>query len=513
MKTMTATIETSPAGPQSAVEVDAPSDRRDPLAVVCAAILVVTGALAAARLFRSPWVDEMTTLWESDGSLTEVLDRHVAFESNGPLYTVTMWIWGNVGGHNVTMLRIPSLIACALAVLVVFRLARELDGSRTAWVAATMLALNETIFFAATDARPYGLALLATTVANTEAIRWARTGKRRHGTFAALAAALALNLHLLTGFGLLALPYFLGTGLRHRTISAKEAGRATLVGALALTPLVPQLIINMSNATKYNAERPLEWSTQVSFLLTGSVLAAGLAALALGRVPRARPGLARWQVYGLALWMLAGVTVPFLVASYAEVDVFLPRYLVWTLPPASLLFAAGVTRLVRPVAAIAAVGVACALVLPLRVVQVDESYSWETAVSWVNASTDSTSTAVLIAPQHVMGKNREFFLDDDGEWIFEDAESLLWVNPLEAAHPLTADSYGLPYAATSWGQDYLDAVLANRVVGAETVVLIGSYGLEESHYAASFRSRLTAMGYVEQPTPDLEREVVMFTLG
>jgi hypothetical protein len=223
--------------------------------------------------------------------------------------------------------------------------------------------------------------------------------------------------------------------------------------------------------------------------------------------------MARWQAYGLALWMLAGVIMPFLVASYAEVDVFLPRYLVWTLPPAAILFAAGVTRLARPVAAIAAVGVAFGLVMPLRVVQVNESYSWEAAVSWVNDATDSTSTTVLIAPQHVMGKNREFFLDDDGEWIFEDAESLMWVNPLEAAHPLAADAYGLPYAATSWGQGYLDAVLANRVVGAETVVLIGSYGLEESYYSASFRSRLTAMGYVETPTPDLEREVVMFTLG
>ncbi len=509
---MTATIETSPSGPRSPTEVNAPSGRRDPLAVVCATIMVAVAALAAARLFRSPWVDEMTTLWESDGSLVEVLDRHFAFESNGPLYTVTMWIWGNLGGQNVTMLRIPSLVACALVVLVVFRLARELDGPRTAWVAAAMLALRETVFFAATDARPYALALLATTVANAEAIRWAQGGQRRHGTFAALAAALALNLHLLTGFGLLALPYFLGTGIRRRTISMRDAGRAALVGAVALTPLVPQLIINLSKASEYSTERPLQWSWQVSFLLTGSVLAAGLAALAVGGLPRGRPGLARWHVWGLALWMLAAVAMPFVVASYANVEVFLPRYVVWTLPPASLLFAAGVTRLARPVAAIAAVSVAFALVVPMRVVQIDRSYSWEDAVTWVNDTTDPTSTAVLIAPQHVMGKNREFFLDDNGEWIFEDAESLLWVNPLEVAHPLAADAYGLPYAATSWGQDYLDAVLANRVVGAETVVLIGSYGLEETHYSELFRSRLTAMGYVEQPTPDLERDVVMFTL-
>jgi hypothetical protein len=111
---------------------------------------------------------------------------------------------------------------------------------------------------------------------------------------------------------------------------------------------------------------------------------------------------------------------------------------------------------------------------------------------------------------HIMGRERRFFVGDDGSWIFEDDDSLSWVNPIETAHPIDAPSYGLPYAATSWGIDYLDAVLAARLGGADMVVLIGKPPRPEVDYTELVRDRMAARGFTEQPTPQLNREVLLF---
>ncbi len=509
---MTATLDPAPRPPTPAPRVDETSPPRYFLEPVAFTTVAIFAAIATARLVRPPWVDEITTLWEVEGSLPDMLARHFEFESNGPLYGVLMWTWTTVAGHSVFSMRIPSLLACILTLVVLFRLAEELDGRRTAWVAVALLTVHATVLSAATDARPYGLALLATTVANAYLIRWVNDGSRRNGTIAAVSAGLALNLHLLTSFGLLAFPYLIGVGLRKRTLTPSKVFGAMLVGGLVLVPLLPQLVVNASNATRFDTELAAPWNGQIQFLFPGAVLLAGLVALVVGGFPRSRPGLGPWQVRGLAVWTVAGVLVPFLLARFANADVYLPRYLIWTLPAASLLVAAGISRLQRPMAATLAVAAAFVAVAPTWVDQVDESASWEMAVDWVNANTDPASTVVVLEPMHVMGKDRDFFVDEGGEWVFEDAPSLMWVNPVEAAHPIDAPSFGLPHASSTWGPEYLDAVLDQRASGATVVVMVGNLTRPERDYTELVRDRMAARGYTEQPAPDLDREVLLFRL-
>jgi len=178
---------------------------------------------------RAPlWLDETLSHWQVSGGFAKVWTRSALMPSSiGYLYT--LWFAKSILGSSEIALKIPSLIALLAAVYVLFRTARELYGEETAFLASILFCLEGNVVFAATDARPYAFALLATTIATLAFIRWMTQPDLRRAIWFGATAAGILYFHYLFGS---ILPAYAIYYLVVRGRSIREDARQ-LVGILA----------------------------------------------------------------------------------------------------------------------------------------------------------------------------------------------------------------------------------------------------------------------------------------
>ena len=146
---------------------------------------------------RAPlWLDETLSYWQVSGGLGKVWSRSALMPSSvGYLYT--LWLAKSLLGSSEIALKIPSLIALLGAVYFLFRSARELFGEETAFLACIFFSLEGNVVFAATDARPYAFALLASTLATFAFIRWMIQFELRRAIWFGAAAASVVYFHYL----------------------------------------------------------------------------------------------------------------------------------------------------------------------------------------------------------------------------------------------------------------------------------------------------------------------------
>ena len=118
----------------------------------------------AVRLFRltaqSLWLDEGGT-WDTitTRSWGDLLADLGSARAGYPLYHLLMKGWIAVAGESEWALRLPSALAGALAVVLLYQLGRRLGGARVGVVAATLLLLNPFALWLAQDAKAYSLLL------------------------------------------------------------------------------------------------------------------------------------------------------------------------------------------------------------------------------------------------------------------------------------------------------------------------------------------------------------------
>lgn len=161
-------------------------------------------ALAAALsmwflALRAPlWLDETLSYWQVSGGFAKVWTRTKLMPSSlGYLYT--LWCARSILGSSEMALKIPSMVALFGAVYFLFCSAREMFDRETAYMASIFFALQYNVVFAATDARPYGFALLATCVAIFTFVRWMKGREMRQAIAFGAAAAGILYFHYLFG--------------------------------------------------------------------------------------------------------------------------------------------------------------------------------------------------------------------------------------------------------------------------------------------------------------------------
>ncbi len=148
----------------------------EPRTSLLARLLYPVSLLASLLMWflaiRAPlWLDETLAYWQVSGGLGKVWSRSALMPSSiGYLYT--LWFAKSILGSQEIALKIPSTLAMLGAVYFLFRSARELYDQETAYLASIFFALTYNVVFAATDARPYAFALLASNLAIFAFIRW-----------------------------------------------------------------------------------------------------------------------------------------------------------------------------------------------------------------------------------------------------------------------------------------------------------------------------------------------------
>jgi mannosyltransferase len=322
---------------------------------------------------KSLWHDEAYSVAMAELGSSAFFKALLHQEAFSGLYYLVLRPWSMLGDSE-TWLRLPSVAFGVLAACMLFALNRRLFGSRVATIATILLAVNVFYVEYLQEARAYSMAMCAVVLATYLFVialerpsigRWAAYG---------LVAAIAIYAHAFAAFvivGHLA-------SLLVRRPRVTSAGLGFGLAAVLIAPLLVLLV-----AAPGRGPDPGLGSIESAFLeLTGGggVRTRGSRALLLGYffascialVSIARPSWRqhlggarspdRWS-YVLIIACLALPVVGGLTVSVIR-PIFLPRYLIVTLPWLVTLAALGIAALPHPTVRVAAVATLVLLSIP-----------------------------------------------------------------------------------------------------------------------------------------------------
>lgn len=317
---------------------------------VVAVHLAITIPLAAILNIR---LDEGYTLQTTGAGIRYAWNQAAHFELQPPLFFILLTIWRKID-HGILFARFFSVICVALAVLVVFRVARSYLPEVSPVAVALIVALNPFTIWCALDIRVYGWALLlsALLLLLLHEGFLAESDSRRARWLYLVVAAAALYTQYYLGFLLLGGGVVLLLQRRWRALRIyilTMAGVAVLFIPL-LAQLFSQFFVHSKDVTQYDSF----WTTLNNFLwiVKGHVFPAesakiesvrwwllvlGLPLLVLLAV-RNRSRIS-WRNFG-PLWTILFVMLPFFfVLRYRTgYDFFQPKHTVALFFPAVLSF-------------------------------------------------------------------------------------------------------------------------------------------------------------------------------
>ena len=324
-----------------------------------AAVAAVTFGFALYHLgSRSLWGDEafsVTLARQPIGEFWRVVSKS---QANMSLYYVLLKGWTTLGDGEAVV-RLLSVLAAVLAVLVLYAVAARLFDPRVATAAALLLGMNAFFLRYAQEARSYSLVVLLTALATLLFLELEERPSLRLGVAYVLVGALALYAHFFAAF-------VLGGHLLALAIAGRALGpqlvRLAAVGALVV-PLAFFAVFRDAGQISH-LTRP--GPTYVVFTLrqlaggTRPLLALYALAVVVAAVTwlRSRGWRGRWPMVVAATWAATPI-VGALLASVGK-PLFAPRFLIVALPGIALLVAVGLARL-PPAATYAGLGLVLAL--------------------------------------------------------------------------------------------------------------------------------------------------------
>ncbi|MGH8782173.1 glycosyltransferase family 39 protein [Paraburkholderia sp.] len=350
------------------------------LAVAAVAVLAVALRLVTLSS-RSLWTDEGYSFWFASQTLHTLWHDVPYYETHPPFYYTLLHGWMMLAGSTEVALRMPSVIASVLTVVLLAASGKLLragpTGDRVALLAAFLFAINKGSIEFAQQARPYALETLAAALMTLCSVRLltllhARLHVRIHpldvpkapsivpaAIGLTLSAALTLWLHNTAMFIVFAVWVGLATTLLiDRTRIAPRMLLFGVTGAVAValwSPYLPFLLFQSRNVAsnfwiQLNwLEFPAAWTLAAGGKWAFVPMAA-FAALGLRAVWRAQRSLA----VHLACVLVLPFTIVVLISCLVR-PIFMDRLFAWMAPEfvalAALGIVAGLGTLRRPGAA------------------------------------------------------------------------------------------------------------------------------------------------------------------
>ncbi len=330
------------------------------LLLLCVACVVMGGLLAPALGAGALALDEHVSYWMLDSEHPgTVQSRCLEYGAVPPLGSWLQAASVRLFGKSEWALRLPSLVAAWLSLVVVFITARHLppsnadDGTLRGGVAACLLACHPDLLDEVRIGRCYGLVLLVATLVLLATLRWREKLCSFPRSLAWTLSASALIWTHYTAALLVAVSWsFLAVAVVYSGIRSK-AGRNLAISSLLLgilcLPLWPAVVRLREWGPFLNMLAPEAsvWQTISSFWWLGLPLG-GLAALVAGAllVRNSRPAGPKWMERD---WLLLGCSLfPLGVIAFIAVDdlssLANPRYRVAYAPAGALWMAQWLTR-------------------------------------------------------------------------------------------------------------------------------------------------------------------------
>ncbi|MEX2539464.1 MAG: glycosyltransferase family 39 protein [Actinomycetota bacterium] len=211
-------------------------------------VAMLTLAALALRVAatRSVWLDEAIAVSQARLGLRDMLESLRYGDVHPPLHSAVLWVTVRVFGTSELAVRLPSIVAGALLIPVLYALGRELYGKRTGLIAAGFATIAPFLVWYSQEARMYSLFMLFGLSAILAQLRIVKRGGRLAWTVYVIATVLMLWTHYFAILQVLVQQgFFAATAWRRRHGSGRPFVRswatASLFLILLMIPLVPIL--------------------------------------------------------------------------------------------------------------------------------------------------------------------------------------------------------------------------------------------------------------------------------
>jgi hypothetical protein len=305
-------------------------------------------AAAALRLHgvvKFPeWPDEIFTVWNTQGSFTDLLTHLDPYWP--PLHAYIVWGWRHLAGESLEVQRVLSMLFGLLALALIYRVALRLN-SAAALPAALAYAVMGYAVFTGVDVRGYTLLLVFLPLAVWQTQRWLHTPTLKRSLLTMFAIAGLLH----SGFSAPAFVAFLTLWVLLTRSSLFIHWMAIGVGVFVLVlPIVPQFLEENVLGRFAVVPAPLppfldsmagiyrDFGGSVVFLILLGITTFFLVAIAVYD-PRVRK-----TALLLTLWALFPALLYFSVANR---DFWRPRYMWWVLPGLALYIGYAAALIIR----------------------------------------------------------------------------------------------------------------------------------------------------------------------
>ncbi len=200
-KQVRAQAEAQQVQSQQKTALDARLQRNRRIMLFMAALFVIAILLRVANLTaQSLWADEGNSVRVTERPLALVIDAARA-DVHPPGYYLLLWGWVKLFGQSETAVRMLSVVAGVLVVLLVYMTAGRLFGQRSAWLAGLCAAVSPFQVMYSQEVRMYILVALWATALVYLLVRWfdadGTAQRTRWGVAYALVGAAGLWTHYL----------------------------------------------------------------------------------------------------------------------------------------------------------------------------------------------------------------------------------------------------------------------------------------------------------------------------
>ena len=325
------------AEPARGVEPNATPATNLPLRILilCAATFLLAWL---PRLHWGFWTDEAGTFWMACRGWREAISRTATWPGQSIPYSVLESFFVAAGFWKEPLLRIPSVLASAVAAWQLKRLAELTINRGAGWLAIVPLICAPDMVNFGTSARPYALALAASIASFRYLLEWRNSPDRKRAVKYLIASALTLHFHYFFGFIFVIQAVFVaGCRALGRRVGASLPLAAAILLPASMLPLAGTLRSTAHHADSFSRALPPAFTQLLQICFPPALLfTTGLGLLLLwisARNPRWRPAPLQPEfVLLLATWVMLAPVIFFLAARLTGQSVFASRYLLFTLP-------------------------------------------------------------------------------------------------------------------------------------------------------------------------------------
>lgn len=315
-------------------------------------LLLCIARLWIISLHTSFWVDEMVTVFVVHNG-PDHPSLAIAPQVSKSIYYAVARAADSLFGVSEAGYRLPSILAMALALILVARLAARLIHPDAAWFAVFACLGLKAINTEAADARPYALGICVSAAALVFLVNWLDTNRSIPAAGFVVFGALLWRVHLLFWPIYLVFAFYaVVRRVRGETkVSWWTMGLIFAVLAAALAPVAMEALPILRQAHAHVFVPAPKWSELIYALKLGLLLAALAIAGFLGRVgprtprrdsstrapeePSTFTSISSSSVCLVLAWWLIHPVSLFVFSRLSGDSVFIPRYLSVALPGAA----------------------------------------------------------------------------------------------------------------------------------------------------------------------------------